>query len=124
MNYVMVSNVTLSPGGPGICDVRKPVLKSLLLYPAPFYWYLLASNLVLRLSWTYKLSPHLRGNHNTVMLFTLLEVSTALFNCHQCKQMHAHHLPLLFTWFHCMPMVMFQNAVCRCSGGFNGCLCG
>ena len=55
--------------------MRKPILKSLLLYPTYFYWYLLASNLLLRLSWTYKLSPHLRVNFNTVMMFTLLEVS-------------------------------------------------
>ena len=35
--------------------------------------YLCISNLVLRLLWTYKLSPHLRHNHATVMFFTLLE---------------------------------------------------
>lgn len=61
-------------GGSHCLGARKPVLKSLLLYPNYFYWYLLASNLLLRLSWTYKLSPHLRVNYNTVMLFTLLEV--------------------------------------------------
>jgi len=54
--------------------IRKPILKSLLCYPTYFYWYLLPSNLLLRLSWTYKLSPHLRVNFNTVMMFTLLEV--------------------------------------------------
>ena len=35
--------------------------------------YLCVSNLGLRLLWTYKLSPHLRHNHATVMAFTLLE---------------------------------------------------
>ena len=35
--------------------------------------YLCVSNLALRLLWTYKLSPHLRHNHATVMGFTLLE---------------------------------------------------
>eukprot|EP00891_Asterochloris_glomerata_P005844 jgi/Astpho2/5844/e_gw1.00080.60.1_t len=54
--------------------VRKPVLKEKLLYHKAFYTYLMLSNLVLRLSWTYKLSPHLRRNHFTVLMFTLLEV--------------------------------------------------
>ena len=58
-----------------LLGIRLPVMKSQLLYPQYFYWYLLASNAVLRLSWTYKLSPHLRGNYNTVMLFTVLEVA-------------------------------------------------
>ena len=38
-----------------------------------FYIYLMVSNLLLRVSWTYKLSPHLRDNHLTVLCFTLLE---------------------------------------------------
>ena len=54
--------------------MRKPVLKEKLLYHKAFYFYLMLSNLVLRLSWTYKLSPHLRRNHFTVLMFTLLEV--------------------------------------------------
>lgn len=37
----------------------------------------MVSNLVLRLAWTYKLSPHLRRNHDTVLAFTLLEVLAA-----------------------------------------------
>lgn len=65
-----------------VFGIRKPVLKSQLLYPHYFYWYLLASNAILRLSWTYKLSPHLRGNYNTVMLFTVLEVHLKL----SCKR--------------------------------------
>lgn len=51
------------------------------------YYYLMVSNLLLRLSWTYKLSPHLRHNFDTVLLFTLLEVRPALrnyiFQCHR-----------------------------------------
>ncbi len=42
------------------------------------YYYLMVSNLLLRLSWTYKLSPHLRHNFDTVLLFTLLEVRPAV----------------------------------------------
>lgn len=53
--------------------IRKPSLPSKISYWPGFYYYLMASNLVLRLSWTYKLSPHLRHNHATVMGFTLLE---------------------------------------------------
>jgi hypothetical protein len=52
----------------------KPLFKSELLFGRGFYYYLMASNLVLRLAWTYKLSPHLRRNHDTVLAFTLLEV--------------------------------------------------
>ena len=49
-----------------------------LLFKRPVYYYLMASNLLLRLSWTYKLSPHLRHNFDTVLAFTLLEVWPAL----------------------------------------------
>ena len=54
--------------------LKKPILKDKLQYPRMFYVYLMASNLVLRLAWTYKLSPHLRQNLLTVLIFTLLEV--------------------------------------------------
>ena len=63
-----------------VAGIKKPILKSLLLYPASFYYYLMGSNLLLRLAWTYKLSPHLRHNHITVLMFALLEAS-------------AHHSP-------------------------------
>lgn len=52
----------------------RPVLRSELFFQRAFYYYLMASNLLLRLAWTYKLSPHLRRNHDTVLAFTLLEV--------------------------------------------------
>ena len=52
--------------------VRRPQLNKLLLYPAGFYFYLIASNLVLRFTWTYKLTGLFRANW-AIMLFTLLE---------------------------------------------------
>ena len=55
-----------------------PVFKSELFFSKGFYYYLMVSNLLLRLAWTYKLSPHLRRNHDTVLAFTLLEVCGAL----------------------------------------------
>lgn len=54
--------------------LKEPILKDKLQYPRTFYVYLMMSNLVLRLAWTYKLSPHLRQNLLTVLIFTLLEV--------------------------------------------------
>lgn len=53
--------------------VPAPVLRATLLYRRPFYLYLMASNLALRLSWTYKLSPHLRDHHVVVFLIALAE---------------------------------------------------
>lgn len=50
-----------------------PVLRGQLLYRRPFYLYLMASNLALRLSWAYKLSPHLRDHHVVVFLVALAE---------------------------------------------------
>lgn len=50
------------------------MFRSELFFGKAFYYYLMVSNLVLRLAWTYKLSPHLRRNHDTVLAFTLLEV--------------------------------------------------
>ena len=58
--------------------MAKPVLRSELFFQRAFYYYLMASNLLLRLAWTYKLSPHLRRNHDTVLAFTLLEVCAAI----------------------------------------------
>lgn len=55
-------------------NVRKPVLRDKLQYWRGFYMYLMITNLALRLAWTYKLSPHLRQNLLTVLIFTLLEV--------------------------------------------------
>ena len=55
-------------------SVKKPVLRDKLQYWRGFYIYLMITNLALRLAWTYKLSPHLRQNLLTVLIFTLLEV--------------------------------------------------
>lgn len=41
--------------------------------PLPYYW-LIASNLALRISWTYKLSSHLRHLRWLVLSISLLEV--------------------------------------------------
>ena len=54
--------------------VPAPVLRGALLFRRPFYLYLMASNLALRLAWTYKLSPHLRDHHLVVTLVVLAEV--------------------------------------------------
>lgn len=63
--------------GPGASQQRRlvpaPVLRGQLLYRRPFYLYLMASNLALRLSWAYKLSPHLRDHHVVVFLVALAE---------------------------------------------------
>lgn len=53
--------------------LSRPILPPSLLYPRPFYIYLVVSNAVLRLSWTYKLSPHLRRNHAAVFGIVLAE---------------------------------------------------
>ena len=67
--------------GERTCGVPKPVFRSELFFNKLFYYYLMVSNLVLRLAWTYKLSPHLRRNHDTVLAFTLLEVRVPRFPC-------------------------------------------
>ena len=64
----------LCAGERSFWGLPKPLLRSELLYPRIFYLYLMVSNLLLRVSWTYKLSPHLRDNHLTVLCMTLLEV--------------------------------------------------
>lgn len=63
-----------SPSDQKWMGLKEPILKDKLQYPRTFYVYLMMSNLVLRLAWTYKLSPHLRQNLLTVLIFTLLEV--------------------------------------------------
>ena len=60
--------------------VPSPVLRGQLLYRRPFYLYLMASNLALRLAWTYKLSPHLREHHVVVFFIVLAEA----FRCGVC----------------------------------------
>eukprot|EP00887_Chlorella_sp_A99_P006633 scaffold3.g6633.t1 len=51
----------------------RPVLQRELLYRPWFYYYLLASNFALRLSWTHKLSPHLRRDKTAVVLIVVGE---------------------------------------------------
>lgn len=46
----------------------QPVLQPVLQYNKLFYMYLMVSNALLRLLWTYKLSPHLRRNHTAVFI--------------------------------------------------------
>ncbi|GAB4823276.1 hypothetical protein N2152v2_010322 [Parachlorella kessleri] len=53
--------------------VATPVFQSQLLYPKPFYLYLMSSNFLLRLAWTHKLSPHLRKNQLMALTFVVLE---------------------------------------------------
>jgi uncharacterized integral membrane protein len=48
--------------------VVQPVLQPVLQYNKLFYTYLMISNALLRLLWTYKLSPHLRRNHTAVFI--------------------------------------------------------
>lgn len=55
----------------------EPVFRSELLFRRAWYLWLMGSNLALRLAWTYKLSPHLRHNFDTVLMFTLLEARAA-----------------------------------------------
>ena len=64
---------TAAGGVGGQRGVPRPVLRSQLLYRRAFYLYLIASNLLLRLSWIYKLSPHLRDHHLVVFCVVLAE---------------------------------------------------
>lgn len=52
----------------------RPVLPQPTQISERTYLYLMASNLMLRLSWTYKLSPHLRRDHMVVFCIVILEV--------------------------------------------------
>lgn len=52
---------------------NPPLLPQPTQIPAKAYYYLMTSNLLLRLSWAYKLSPHLRRNHIVVFFIVLLE---------------------------------------------------
>lgn len=45
-----------------------------LIYELQVYFWVIGSNLILRGSWTYKLSAHLRHNYLTVFGITLLEM--------------------------------------------------
>ena len=92
--------------GEQLCwGLRRPLLKTELLYPQGFYYYLMTSNLLLRFTWSYKLSPHLRHNYLTVMAFTLAEV----FRC-ATSYLHLYKLHYIFS----------QKNL---AGGSSGCLC-
>ncbi|KAL4354741.1 hypothetical protein GQ457_06G044330 [Hibiscus cannabinus] len=58
-----------------IFKFNKPSLCSYLLYGRQWvYFWVIGSNLVLRCTWTYKLSAHLRHNYLTVFMITTLEM--------------------------------------------------
>ncbi|XP_061376060.1 uncharacterized protein LOC133318121 isoform X1 [Gastrolobium bilobum] len=58
-----------------IFKFNKPHLLSHLLYGRIWvYFWVIGSNLVLRCTWTYKLSAHLRHNHITVFTIAALEI--------------------------------------------------
>lgn len=59
----------------GLCHTKYPPLRSNLLYsPHWVYYGAIGNNLLLRCTWTYKLSSHLRHNYITVFLMTALEI--------------------------------------------------
>jgi hypothetical protein len=56
--------------------MQRKYLRSRLLYGDPnVYFAAAAADAALRLSWTYKLSSHLRHNAGTVLAFTALEIT-------------------------------------------------
>ncbi|KAJ9176936.1 hypothetical protein P3X46_012197 [Hevea brasiliensis] len=58
-----------------IFKFNKPSLFSYLLYGRKWvYFWVIVSNLILRCTWTYKLSAHLRHNYLTVFTITALEM--------------------------------------------------
>ncbi|XP_071923576.1 uncharacterized protein [Coffea arabica] len=58
-----------------IFKFSKPHLMSHLLYGRKWvYFWVIGSNLILRCTWTYKLSAHLRHNYITVFTITALEI--------------------------------------------------
>lgn len=70
--------------------VPSPVLRPQLLYRRSFYLYLMVSNLLLRLSWAYKLSPHLRDHHAVVFCIVLAEAFRRVLGgrVHVCLRAH------------------------------------
>lgn len=72
-HYPLSSPLQFITAGPQRRLLPTPVLQPALLYPRAFYLYLMLSNALLRLSWTYKLSPHLRRNHVAVFFIVLAE---------------------------------------------------
>lgn len=68
-----VTHISLAAGAQS-SPLPQPVLSSPSLYPRAFYLYLMASNLLLRLGWTYKLSDSLRTSALVPLLFAVVEV--------------------------------------------------
>ena len=63
-------------GGRSDRPPKHPFLRHTLIYGAPeAYYFAMVSNFLLRISWTYKLSAHLRHNSGTIMLVTALEIT-------------------------------------------------
>ncbi|BBN14133.1 xenotropic and polytropic retrovirus receptor 1 [Marchantia polymorpha subsp. ruderalis] len=59
----------------GNCKTKKSALRSSMLYNQRWvYFWAISSNLLLRCSWTFKLSAHLRHNRLTVFTFSGLEM--------------------------------------------------
>eukprot|EP00897_Mesotaenium_endlicherianum_P005248 jgi/Mesen1/4751/ME000242S03926 len=59
----------------GVCNSRTPLLRNNLYYSRKWvYYWAICSNLALRVSWTYKLSSHLRHNFATVFFVAGLEM--------------------------------------------------
>lgn len=68
-----MAHINLAAGAQS-SPLPQPVLSSPSLYPRAFYLYLMASNLLLRLGWTYKLSDSLRTSALVPLLFAVVEV--------------------------------------------------
>ncbi|GAQ92844.1 Predicted small molecule transporter [Klebsormidium nitens] len=66
----------LTAFSPAACHGRHPLLRANLYYPHKWvYYWAMVTDGVLRASWTYKLSAHLRHNHLTVFFFSALEIT-------------------------------------------------
>lgn len=91
--------------------MTKPLIHTTALYRRPFYFYLIGSNAILRLSWIYKLSPHVRHNYVAVFAIVLAEcfrrfqwlfvrIEVELRRVH-----HSSHLPTSNYW----PQRVYKN---------------
>jgi len=93
-------------------SMSKPLIHPMALYQRSFYFYLIGSNAILRLSWIYKLSPHVRHNYVAVFAIVLAEcfrrfqwlfvrIEVELRRIH-----HSSHLPASYY----LPLVYKNNA--------------
>lgn len=64
----------MKPGCSHLGPLCLPALRSTHTYPAWWYAYLLVSNLVLRMTWTYRLMGNLEASNMVQLLIALLEV--------------------------------------------------